>query len=83
MTNEQGRTPTLGDTIEALCRDGVAIARDSHLGASLAGSRLERVLVRAGNARLAMALADLAGELAPTASRRRDLSTADLFSRAA
>lgn len=83
MTNQNGRTVTLGSTIAELCRDGEAIAEDARLGASLAGHRLERVLVRGGNARLAMALADLAGELAPTASRRRDLSTADLFARAA
>lgn len=83
MVMEQRQTVSLGNTISMLCQDAEVLTTDRRVAATLAASRLERVLVRAGNARLAMALAHLAGELAPTASRRRPYAAASLFVQAA
>ena len=57
--------------VEKLFEQGSAVADDAVSAADLAARRLERVLARGGNARLALALANLAVELAPASSSRR------------
>ncbi len=69
-TNENSKMLSLGAMVEKLFEQGNAVADDAVAAADLAARRLERVLVRGGNARLAVALADLALELAPASSRR-------------
>lgn len=67
--NSNSDTPTLGETIAAACDMGGIIASDPTLAAELGGRHLERVLVRACNARLAAALATLAMEFTPEVPR--------------
>lgn len=78
-TNQNSTKLTLGAMVEKLCRQGSAVAADHTAGADLAARRLERLLVRGGNVRLATALADLAQELAPVAVGTRRHSKADRF----
>jgi hypothetical protein len=68
-TDRIAKTLSLGAVVEMICRQESAVAIDQNAVADLAARRLERVLVRGGNARLAAALATLAQELAPTSSR--------------
>lgn len=75
-TTENSKMLSLGAMVEELFEQGNAVADDAVAAADLAARRLERVLVRGGNARLAVALADLALELAPASSgRSRRLDT--------
>jgi hypothetical protein len=84
-TNASSKTLTLGTLVEKLVGRADAIADDGRDAADLAAHRLERVLVRGGNLRLAVALADLALELAPasSASRRQTETPSILLARAA
>lgn len=71
--NASSKMLTLGATVEKLVASADALAGENAAAADLVAHRLERVLVRGGNLRLAAALADLARDLAPTSSisRRR------------
>jgi hypothetical protein len=68
--NQNSKILNLGAMVEKLFEQGSTVADDAVAAADLAARRLERVLVRGGNARLAFALADLALELAPVSPRR-------------
>jgi hypothetical protein len=70
-TNQSSNTVTLGATVEKFLAGADAVAGKGATAAELAAHRLERVLVRGGNLRLAAVLADLASELAPTSSTTR------------
>ena len=61
-------TPMLGETVAEACDMGGLISSDPAIAAEVAGRHLERVLVRACNARLAAALAALALEFTPEMS---------------
>lgn len=61
---EESQTQNLCAVVAASCELGAAIAGDGVTAAELAARHLERFLVRGSNARLAAALADLAGEFA-------------------
>ena len=77
--NESSKTVTLGATVEMLVASADAVGATGSTAAELAAHRLERVLVRGGNVRLAAALADLAGELAPVSSNPRRRSETARF----
>lgn len=64
-TNRNAKTLSLGAMVEKLFDQASAIANDGASAADLAAHRLEQVLTRGANARLATALSDLALELAP------------------
>jgi hypothetical protein len=75
-TNESSRKLTLGAMVEELVAGAGAMTTEGRAAAELAAQRLERVLVRGGNLRLAAALADLALELAaPSSASRRQRAT--------
>ena len=61
------KSPTLnlGEAVAAAVDLGSAIAGDGDTASKLAARRLERVLLRGSNARLALAIAGLARDLAP------------------
>jgi hypothetical protein len=67
--HEISTTPTLGEAVAASYELGSAVASDRATAANLAARHLERVLGRGSNARLAIALADLARDLAPARPR--------------
>jgi len=54
---------SLGEVIAASCELGSAVSRDEVMAAELAARRVGRMLAHGGNARLAAAIALLAGEL--------------------
>lgn len=56
--------PKLGDVVAASYELGSAVAPDRALAGDLAARRLGRILARGRNARLAVALSDLARDLA-------------------
>lgn len=64
-TNRNGTTLSLGAMVEKFFDQAEAAAGDAATAAELAARRLERVLTRGGNTRLALALSELAVELAP------------------
>ena len=70
-TNQNGTTLSLGAMVEKLIDQASATANDGVAPADIAARRLEQVLARSANARLATALADLALELGPTHVTRR------------
>lgn len=72
-TNRNGRTLSLGAMVEKLFDQASVAANDAGAAADFAAHRLEQVLTRGGNTRLAHALSDLALELAPgyTSSQAR------------
>src|SRR5579863_1389120 len=85
-SSESGReaqvAATYEDALQAMGgegRDGRGVGTDAPSVADLAAHRLERVLVRGGNLRLAAALAALARELAPPSSSANRQSTAEGF----
>ena len=78
-TTQNSKKLSLGAMVEALCQDAGTVATDAPSVADLAAHRLERVLVRGGNLRLAAALAALARELAPPSSSANRQSTAEGF----
>jgi len=84
-TDRNSTKLSLGATVELLCQGASAIAADGDSAADLAAHRLERVLVRGGNMRLAAALATLAQELIPVSSgtKRQPKAETLLFARAA
>lgn len=59
------KSTNLGDAVAAAVDLGSAIAGERDTASKLAARRLERVLLRGSNARLALAIVDLAFELAP------------------
>ncbi len=67
--HEISTTLTLGEAVAAAYELGSAVAPDRATAADLAARHLERVLVRGSNARLALALEDLARDLAPAGPR--------------
>jgi hypothetical protein len=67
-TDRNSTKLSLSATVEMLCQDTGALAADDGSAVDLAARRLERVLVRGGNLRLAPALAALAQELVPVSS---------------
>lgn len=69
-TNQKSKLMSLGAMVEKLVEQENALADGTVGAADLAAHRLERVLARGGNMRLAAALADLGRELAPVSSRR-------------
>lgn len=75
MTTNQ-KTLSLGAVVEKLFEQAEAVAENGVAAADLAACRLERVLARGANARLAAAVADLAREIAPVtvAAARRSQS---------
>ncbi len=77
---EIATTPTLAEAVAAAYELGSAVAPDRATAADLAARHLERVLVRGSNARLALALADLARELAPAGPRARRARNPDFLS---
>jgi hypothetical protein len=70
-TNRNGKRLNLGAMVEKLFDQAEGAVSDAASAADLAARRLERVLTRGGNARLAIALSDLALELAPAYAGRR------------
>ena len=84
-TNQNSKKLSLGATVEMLCQDARAVGADDSSVADLAARRLERVLLRRSNLRMAAALAALAQELAPASSSAKRQPKADelLFARAA
>ena len=84
-TNQNSKKLSLSATVEMLCQDAGAVAPDDGSAADLAARRLERVLVRGGNMRLAAALAALGQELVPASSgtNRQPQAERVLFARAA
>ena len=75
----------LGATVEMFCQDASTVAADDSAVADLAARRLERLLLRGSNLRLAAALAALAEELASVCSgaQRRPKAEELLLARAA
>ncbi len=76
---------SLGAAVEMLCQHAGAVAADGASATDLVARRLERVLVRGGNQRLAAALAALAQELTSVSSgtKRQPKAEQLLFARAA
>ena len=70
-TNQNGKTLSLGAMVEKLIDQAGAEAHDGVAPADLAARRLEQVLARGANARLANALVELASELGPARVSRR------------
>lgn len=70
-TKQNSKKLSLGATVEMLCQDARAVAADDFSITDLAARRLERVLIRGRNLRIADALAALAQELAPASSSAR------------
>ena len=83
MTTNQ-KTLSLGAVVEKVFEQAEAVSENGVVAADLAACRLEWVLARGANARLASALADLAREIAPiTPSRWRFENEVFLSTRAA
>ena len=70
-TNQNGKTLSLGAMVEKLIDQAGAAAHDGVAPVDIAARRLEQVLARGANARLAAALGDLARELGPVRVSRR------------
>jgi hypothetical protein len=77
--HEISTTPTLGEAVETAYQLGSAMTPDRATAVGLAARRLERVLVRGRNERLALALADLARDLAPTGPRAKRAKNPDFL----
>jgi hypothetical protein len=69
--NQNSEALKFGDIVEAAYELGSLLAPDRAMAGDLAARHLERVLVRGGNLRLVAELADLARDLAPSASHAR------------
>jgi hypothetical protein len=62
--NQKSEGPKLGDMVAAIYELGSAVAPDRATAGDLAARSLGRILARGRNARLAIALSDLARDLA-------------------
>lgn len=80
---EESKTLNLGEIVTAACELGGTLTADRAVATELAARHLERLLVRGRNARIAAALAELANELAPSATRSAPRVSVPSMARAA